>query len=107
MLPPASAAALANSLARCSPTHTRSAAAPPAMWQFALMHEMGLSKPCLSYSSVCAKTPAMLENSSSRRSMELRSLISLSARSAPDASPPHPIPIRILYEHLFGTQGFG
>src|SRR6476661_5315696 len=101
------AATLFPRSALCSPTETRSAAAPPAMWQFALIHEMGLSKPCLSYSSVSAKSPAMLENSSSRRSMELRSLISLSARSAPDASPPHPTLIRILYEHLFGNQGLG
>ena len=45
----------------------------PAMWQIALSQEMGLSKPSWSYSSVWAKSLAMRENSSSRRSMELRS----------------------------------
>src|SRR5216684_4430449 len=88
----------------CSPTQTRSPAAPPPMWQLALIQEIGLSKPCSSYSSVLAKSLAIREKSSSRRSMLLRRLISLSARDSPDTSPPHPTLMTRVYEHLFAQS---
>src|SRR6266849_3856761 len=91
----------------CSPTQTRSPAAPPPMWQLALIQEIGLSKPCSSYSSVLAKSLAIREKSSSRRSMLLRRLISLAARDSPDTSPPHPTLMTRVYEHLFvGSRGY-
>src|SRR5713101_6586345 len=80
------------------------------MWQLALIHEMGLSAPCQSYSSVWANCAARTENSSSSWSIFWRRRISSTAISSPalGATPPTPLSIRRLYEQMFGvsTKGF-
>src|SRR5712692_4855916 len=96
-----SAARLSPRRSSCSPAQTRSAAAPPGMWQLSLSQEIGLSKPCSSYSSVWAKSLAIRENSSSSMSMPLRRRTSRSPSSVPDTSPPHPRLMLRVYEHLF------
>src|SRR5712692_8685682 len=105
--PMPSAARLSPRRSSCSPAQTRSAAAPPGMWQLSLSQEIGLSKPCSSYSSVWAKSLAIRENSSSSISMPLRRRTSRSPSSVPDTSPPHPRLMLRVYEHLFVGQGLG
>src|SRR5712692_1236979 len=93
-------------LASCRPTQMRSPAAPPLMWQLALIQAMGLSKPCQSYSSVWANCAARIENSSSSWLIFNRRRISSAAISSPalGATPPTPLCILRLYEQMFGES---
>src|SRR5713101_97754 len=76
------------------------------MWQLALIHEMGLSAPCQSYSSVWANCAARIENSSSSWLIFWRRRISSAAISSParSAVPPTPLCILRLYEQTFGES---
>src|SRR6266571_7456107 len=80
------AATLCGSRSRLLPTSTRAAAAGPVRWQLWRIQSMGEVEPCRSNTSVVAKTAALSENSSSRRSQPWRRWMS-SAATSPSARP--------------------